>query len=71
MYNNITNTIQKQYVSQKRFQLVGKKMDRCGLVLRIRHIVNRCSVTVWPGYGSGKMTRWDGENTKWQKCEGY
>jgi len=33
MYNNNTNTIEKQYVRQKRFQLVGKEMDRadrCG-----------------------------------------
>jgi len=33
VYNNITNTIVKLYVSQKRFQLVGEKMittDRCG-----------------------------------------
>jgi len=28
VYNNITNTIEKQYVSQKRFQLVGEKTDR-------------------------------------------
>jgi len=41
-------------------------------VLRKRHIVNRCRVTVWPSYGGGKMTRWEGDNTKWRrKCEGY